>query len=179
MGKLQLELIYPAAPIGISFYTLQLVGYLLDVYWGITEFQPSLLKMVLFAGYYPQMTSGPISRYNMLKSTLYSEHNATWRNITFGLERMLWGVFKKLVISERAGVIVDTIYSNTDKYDGFYIFIASALFMMQLYTDFSGCMDIVIGASECYGIVLPENFRTPFFSRTVQECVETKRAIVE
>lgn len=169
MGRLHIDLLQLAAPVGISFYTLQLAGYLLDVYWGITEYQPSFLKTMLFAGYFPQMTSGPISRYAMLKDTLYSGHKASWQNITFGLERMLWGVFKKLVISERAGIIVDTIYGNPDKYDGFYIIVASALFMMQLYTDFSGCMDIVIGASECYGIELPENFRTPFFSRTVQE----------
>ena len=82
---------------------------------------------------------------------------------------MLWGVFKKLVISARLGVLVDTIYGDIEKYPGLYIWLAAALFMFQLYTDFSGCMDIIIGASECYGIVLPENFRTPFFSRSVQE----------
>ena len=89
--------------------------------------------------------------------------------MTFGLQRILWGVFKKLVISARLGVIVDTIYADTATYNGFYIWLAAALFMFQLYTDFSGCMDIVLGASECYGVTLPENFRTPFFSRSVQE----------
>lgn len=168
-GRFHLSFLQLAAPIGISFYTLQLVGYLLDVYWGIVEYQPSFLKTALFAAYYPQLTSGPISRYSQLKDQLYVGHQFSWKNVTFGLQRMMWGIFKKLVVSERAGMIVDTIYGDTATYDGLYIVWAAVLFMMQLYADFSGCMDIIIGASECYGIMLPENFRTPFFSRSVQE----------
>ena len=158
-----------AAPIGISYYTLQIIGYLLNVYWGITTADKECLKTALFVCYYPQLTSGPIARHEELRESLYSGHSFDWQNITYGFQRILWGIFKKLVISSRAGVIVDTIYSDTLRYDGFYIWVAAALFMLQLYTDFSGCMDIVIGASECYGIVLPENFRTPFFSKSVQE----------
>lgn len=158
-----------AAPIGISYYTFTAVGYLIDTYWGITEPQANLLKTALFVGYYPQLTSGPITRYSEMGNRLYEGHRFDYKTVTFGLQRMLWGVFKKLVISARLGIIVDTIYSNPVSHPGLYIWLAAALFMFQLYTDFSGCMDIIIGASECYGIILPENFRTPFFSRSVQE----------
>lgn len=158
-----------AAPLGISFYTMQVLAYIIDVYWGETKPQTSFLRTALFIGYWPQLKSGPIARHNEMKDQLYKEHDLSWKNVTFGLQRMMWGIFKSLVISNRLGIMVDTIYGDTIKYNGFYIWFAASAFMLQLYTDFSGCMDIVLGASECYGIVLPENFRTPFFSRSVQE----------
>lgn len=158
-----------AVPIGISFYTLSTVGYLLDCYWGISSPQDSLLKTALFVGYYPQLTSGPITRYRQMEGQLYAGHAFDYRTVVFGLQRILWGFFLKLVVSWRLGTIVDTIYGNPQRYPGIYIWLAAVLFMFQLFTDFSGCMDIIIGVSECYGIMLPENFRTPFFSRSVQE----------
>lgn len=157
-----------AAPLGISFYTFTALGYLLDSYWGITSPEKNIVKGALLVGYWPQLTSGPITRHGEMGS-LYERHRFDYRMVTFGLQRMLWGAFKKLVISARLGIIVDTIYGNTKLYNGLYVWLAAALFPIQLYTDFSGCMDIIIGASECYGITLPENFRTPFFSRSVQE----------
>ncbi len=157
------------APLGISFYTLQLVGMLLDSYWGIAEPDANVLRTALFVGYWPQLTSGPIARWSEIGTPLFEGHALDWKNIVFGLERMLWGAFKKLVISAPLGVIVDTIYADTAAYPGLYVWLAAVLFMFQLYTDFSGCMDIVLGASECYGVTLPENFRTPFFARSVQE----------
>ncbi len=157
------------APIGISYYTIQTVAYILDVYWDITRPQKGFFKTALFVGYWPQLKCGPIARFSDMKDQLYCGHDFSFRNVTFGLQRMIWGIFKSLVISNRLGIMVDTIYGNTVVYNGFYIWFAAIAFMLQLYTDFSGCMDIVIGASECYGIILPENFRTPFFSRTVQE----------
>ena len=168
-AKPPLHELHLAAPIGLSFYAVQVTGYLLDVYWDITPPQRSLLKTLLFAGFYPQLTSGPIARYAQVKDSLYGEHAFDSKRISDGLLRMLWGVFKKLVISVRAGVIVDTIYADTGRYNGLYIWLAAVLFMLQLYTDCPGCMDIIIGAAECYGVTLPENFRTPFFSQTVQE----------
>lgn len=158
-----------AAPIGISFYTLSAVGYLLNCYWGLTAPQKSLAKTALFVGYWPILTSGPILRYEEMADRLFRGHDFNYRTITFGLQRLLWGLFQKLVIAPRLGVAVDTIYGAPTTYPGFYIWLAAALFMLQLYTDFSGCMDIIIGASECYGVKLPENFRTPFFSRSIQE----------
>ena len=157
------------APLGISFYTLQSVGYLLDAYWDICPIQPSVWKTALFVGYYPQLTSGPIARYRDMHERLYAPHGFDSRRVAFGLQRMLWGIFKKLVISARAGVVANTVFADPAAHPGFLVWIGAALFTLQLYTDFSGCMDIVLGISECYGIPLPENFRTPFFSRSVQE----------
>lgn len=157
------------SPLGISFYTFTALGYLLDTYWGMVEPAGNMLKTALFIGYYPQLTSGPITRYGDMSEKLFEGHRFDYDRVTFGLQRLLWGVFKKIVISARLGIIVDTIYGNTMVYNGLYIWLAAVLFMFQLYTDFSGCMDIVLGASECYGVILPENFRTPFFSRSVQE----------
>ncbi len=159
----------PASPPGVSFYTLTAVGYLLDSYWGISPVQPNLLKTALFIGYYPQLISGPITRYRQIEPQLFTPHRFDYVQVCFGLQRMVWGFFKKLVLSARLGILVDTIYAHPERYTGLYIWLAAALFLFQLYTDFSGCMDIVLGASECYGVLLPENFKTPFFSRSVQE----------
>ena len=156
-------------PLGISFYTLQAIGMMADSLWGVIIPEKNLLKTALFIGYYPLLTSGPIARYGELSRELFSGHDFSLTNITRGLQRMLWGLFKKLVLSSRLAVIVNAVYADTEFYNGFYIWIAAALFMFQLYTDFSGCMDIIIGASETFGVRLPENFRTPFFSRSVQE----------
>lgn len=157
------------SPIGISFYTIISVGYILDCYWEIVQPERNILKTALFISYYPQLTSGPITRYSQMKVELFEEKRFSYKNISFGCQRILWGLFKKIVISSRAALIVDGIYADPDTYTGLYIWLAAFLFMLQLYTDFSGCMDIIIGVSECYGIKLPENFRTPFFSTSVQE----------
>jgi len=158
-----------AAPIGISFYTLSAIGYIADCYWGVCEPTGSFFKDLLFISYWPILTSGPILKHSVVTKELYSEHRFDINRISSGAQRMLWGISKKIVISSRLGMVVDTIYADPETYHGFYIWIAAVMFMLQLYTDFSGCMDIAIGASECYGIALPENFRRPFFSKSLQE----------
>ena len=168
-NKIDLGLVRIPAPIGISFYTFISVGYILDCYWELEEPQTNLLKTALFIGYYPQLTSGPIYRYSEMKDQLYEGHDFRYKNIAFGCQRILWGIFKKLVISSRVAIIVDGIYADVNTYNGLYIWLSAALFILQLYTDFSGCMDIILGVSECYGIILPENFKTPFRSTSVQE----------
>lgn len=157
------------APLGISYYTLNMISYLLDLYWKIGKVQKNLIKFILFAGYFPIMTSGPIVRYRETEDILYEGHKFNYQNICFGVQRILWGLFKKLVVSERLALIVNTIYTDYNTYAGIYIFIAVICFVFQLYTDFSGCIDIVLGVSELFGIKLPENFETPFFSKNVSE----------
>lgn len=157
------------APLGISFYTLQIIGYLCDSYWGIVKTEHNIFKLALFGCWFPQMTSGPISRYEQISKQLVSGYSFDFSRVTFGMQRMIWGFFKKFVISDRLGLFVSVIYADPSTYSGVYIWLATFAFTLQLYTDFSGCMDIVIGASECFGIVLPENFRTPFFSQSIRE----------
>ena len=157
------------APIGISFYTLTAVGYVIDVYRGVIEPQKNILKHALYVLYFPQLVSGPITRYSEMEKQLWIGHTFECHHLLFGFQRILWGVFKKIVIAERLAIIVNSVYENYYELNGVYIVIATMAFAFQLYSDFSGCMDIVIGTSEMFGIVLPENFRAPFFSKSDSE----------
>ncbi|MFA6846102.1 MAG: MBOAT family O-acyltransferase, partial [Sphaerochaetaceae bacterium] len=157
------------ASLGISYYTLQVVGYLTDVYWGIAPAQRNLCKMALFAGFFPQMVSGPISRYGFLESTLYARHDFDYGKVCMGLQRMLWGVLKKMVIADHLFPFTEMVFNDSGNYSGVFVWIGTLLYVLQIYADFSGCMDIALGASECFGITLPENFREPFASVTIQE----------
>ncbi len=156
-------------PLGLSFYTFILLGYFLEVYNGIGKEQRSFAKTALFGLYFPVMISGPIFNTRESGDQFFEHHPFDYKNVTFGLQRMLWGFFKELVISERLALIVNTVYNNDTEYQGAYIWIATVAFAFQLYTNFSGCMDIVIGLSQTFGIVLPENFRTPFFAKNISE----------
>jgi len=162
---------YPAwvVPLGISYFTLILISYTLDVYWGISESQRNPLKLLLFAGYFPQLVTGPFTRYKDMKSQLFESKSFSFEQVCFGLQRIVWGLFKKLIMAERLNVIVSTIYGCSDTYTGTYIFVGAFSFVLQLYIDFSSSMDIVIGVSQLFGIVLPENFRTPFYSLNLSE----------
>lgn len=157
------------ASLGISFYALQMIGYLTDCYWGIAKSQKNIGKLALYNIYFPQMISGPINKYSNLSESLYAEHKFDATNLREGGFRVLQGFFKKLVVSEQLTVIVNYLYANYTEYDGIYVWIGTALYLLQLYSDFSGCMDIVLGASKCFGIDMAENFKAPFCSTSVQE----------
>ena len=154
--------------LGMGYYTLQVLGYIIDCYWENVKPQKNPFKLFLFVAYFPQLTTGPISRYYNLES-LYEPHSFDYSRICFGAQRILWGFFKKIVIAERVGVIVSGIMGDPEGYYGLYSWIAVLLYPIQMYTDFSGCMDIVLGTSEIFGISLAENFNNPFFARTSQE----------
>lgn len=156
-------------PLGISFYTFSLLGYVIDVYYGLAEHQKNGLKLALYGMYFPNLISGPILKYREHAERFFAPHAFDYRQVTRGLQRMVWGFFKKLVIAERLGVLVNTVYGSYETFSGAYIWVATVAYAFQLYTDFSGCMDIVLGMSESLGISLPENFRTPFFSKSVAE----------
>ena len=156
-------------PLGVSFYTFSLLGYVIDVYYGIAAPQQNYLKLMLYGLYFPAVISGPILKYREHGEQFFEPHPFDYVRVTRGLQRMLWGFFKKLVIAERLGTMVDTVYGGYVDYPGAFIWFATVCYAFQLYTDFSGCMDIVLGISESFGILLPENFRTPFLSRSVAE----------
>lgn len=154
--------------LGMGYYTAQVIGYILDCYWGNVKPQKNFLKLFLFVCFFPQLTVGPISRYGDMQC-LYEKHKFSYDNMCLGCQRILWGVFKKLVISDRVGLLISGIWSGATVENGFYPWIAMLLYPLQIYTDFSGCMDIVLGAAELFDIHLAENFKNPFFSRSVQE----------
>lgn len=156
-------------PLGLSFYTFSILGYVIDVYNGIAAPQKNLFKLMLYGMYFPAILSGPILRYREDGEQFFLPHPFDYRQVTFGLQRMVWGFFKTLVISERMNLIVNTVYNNYSGYPGAYIWLATVCYAFQLYTNFSGCMDIVLGMSLSFGLKLPENFSTPFFSKNISE----------
>lgn len=156
-------------PLGISFYTFQSVGYLVDVYRNKYSAERNLVKYALFVSYFPQIVQGPISRYDELSSQLFEGRPFQYQNVKYGIQLMVWGYMKKLIIANRMAVMTTAIWGNTDRYQGFYIVAASLLSYLELYADFSGGIDIARGASQAMGIVLPDNFKRPFFADSLAE----------
>lgn len=156
-------------PLGISFYTFQAVGYLLDVYWNKVEAQHNFLKFTLFVSFFPQLIQGPISRYGDMAPSLYAEHDFNWKQMRFGMERILWGYFKKLVVADRIATALIMLKSDPDYYTGVYVFVAMLFYAIQLYADFTGGIDITIGIAQVFGIHLEENFIRPYFSKNIVE----------
>lgn len=158
-----------AAPLGISYYTLQSMGYVLDVYKGKCRPEQNFFKSSLFIIFFPQMTQGPIGRFSDLAPQLFAPHSFSYANLSMGCQRMLWGFFKKSVIADRLKPVADEIFGNYSQYGGMTLFLGCVYLSVQIYADFSGYMDIVSGASEILGIRLAENFRRPFFSCSLAE----------
>ncbi|MCR4740620.1 MAG: hypothetical protein K5886_10245 [Lachnospiraceae bacterium] len=159
------------SPPRISYFMLIIIGYITEVHWGRIKAFMNPGRLVLLASYFPLMTSGPIIEYSDVEGSLFGpeKHRFSYDRFVSGMMRILWGCFKKLVISERLAMVVNTVYADYEVYSGFYIWVAVIFFAMQLYTDFSGLMDIVLGMSEILSIDLPENFDTPFYSVSLAE----------
>lgn len=157
-------------PLGMSFYTFQTIGYLIDVYRDEIPAEKNIWKYALFVSYFPQIIQGPINRYRQLGAQLYAGTKFDLRNLKMGFWLFLWGMFKKLVISDRISVFVNTVLgSDLSEAPGSIILLGVFAFNLQLYTDFSGGIDMVQGISGMFGIEMAENFRRPFFSRTLGE----------
>ena len=158
-------------PLGISIYTLQISGYLIDVYRGKYAADRNFLQFLLFASWFPQLVQGPISRHGVLANQLYRGNDFDWNRAKSGALCMLWGLFKKMVIADRLAMIVNPIFTGFEAqgYAGMYIWIALVLYSFQIYADFSGGMDVVLGISEIFGIRMTENFRRPMLAGSVAE----------
>lgn len=155
-------------PLGISFYTFQSSGYLLDVYWKRTLPERNIFRYGLFVSFFPQILQGPIGRHARLAEQLYIGHSFEWSRIQSGLERILWGFFKKMVLADWAAVFVEAIFGNPEYYNGLAIF-GVLFYSVQLYADFSGGMDVVIGIASLFGITLDENFKRPYFAVSISD----------
>lgn len=156
-------------PLGISYYTMSLIGYLMDVYWRKERAEKNYCKLLLFAIYFPKVFQGPISRHKELAKQLNEGHRFDYHNYCFGWQRILWGYFKKLVIADRLSILVNLVFGHYESYHGAQFLLAAVFGALQLYCDFSGCMDIALGVSQIFGITLKENFNRPFFSRSAAE----------
>ena len=156
-------------PIGISFYTLQAVSYVFDVYRRKIRADYNLLRLALFMSFFPQIMEGPICRYSDTAEQLWSVPKIRQQNLTFGIQRILFGLIKKIVIADRLNLLIKTVFSGYESYDGFVIALAAVCYTIQLYMDFSGTMDLALGTGQIFGMRLPENFQRPFFSKTISE----------
>ena len=167
-GK-QIGILNLTLPLGISFYTFQSISYVVDVYRGKHKAQGNFFKHALFVSFFPQLLQGPIGRYERLGSQLYEGHSYNLKELQFGVQRILWGFFKKMVLADRVNAAVLLIFHNYWNYGGWYNVLGVLLYSIQLYADFSGGIDIVIGIAQMFGITMDENFRQPYFSRSISE----------
>ncbi len=151
-------------PLGISFYTFQSMGYLIDVYNGKYAPQKSLPRFALFVSFFPQLIQGPIGRYDALAPQLLASNRFDGRNIFDGAVLILWGFFKKKVIADRALPLVAAVFGDQGAYGGAVIVLAVLFYSLQQYADFSGGIDIVTGIARLMGIKLAPNFKRPYFS---------------
>ena len=156
-------------PVGISYYTFSLVGYMADVYWRKEKAEKNICKLLNFTLYFPKLLQGPISKYRTIAEQLNQGSKFNYRQFCYGLQRMLWGYFKKLVIADRLNIVTAEVFGKPENYHGSVLLVAAVLSAVQIYCDFSGYMDIALGVSEVFGVKLEENFKRPFASRSAAE----------
>ena len=158
-----------AVPVGISFFTFQAVGYMLDVYHGRVKAEKNLLDYVLFVSFFPQVTSGPISTAEDLMPQIKTTHTFDYEQGKQGLKQLLWGMFIKLVVADRLGMFVDTVYGDYVHYSGMACFVASVFYTVQIYCDFAGYSLMAIGIARTLGFNLIDNFRRPYLAASITD----------
>lgn len=156
-------------PLGISYYTLSMIGYAADVYYGKIAPEKNFFRLLLFAVYFPHIVEGPIAEYKSLSAQFSAPKALTYDRFLRAGERILLGLMKKMLLADRAGMIADVVFGDPGAYRSLAAACAIVMYTVQLYMDFSGCIDLVCGVSELFGIDLAQNFRRPFFSQTIQE----------
>ena len=156
------------APIGISYYTLQMISYLMDISSGKIHADHSIVDFAVYASFFPTLIQGPITRFNEIKDSILTCNPITYQNLKFGSQRILFGLMKKMIIADRLDPAVSKIFTSYTQ-DGLFSLIGAVLCTIQLYMDFSGIVDICLGSAEIFGIKLPENFRQPFFAENASD----------
>lgn len=156
-------------PVGISFYTFQTVGYVVDVYRGDMPAEKHFGIYALFVSFFPQLVAGPIERATNLLPQFYEKHTLSTAQTSAGLRKILLGLFKKMLVADYVATFVNQVYNNVADYSGTSIIVATFLFAIQIYCDFSGYSDIARGSAQIMGFRLMENFRSPYYSRSVRE----------
>lgn len=156
-------------PVGVSFYTFQTLGYVIDVYRGEVKAERHFGKYATFIAFFPQLVAGPIERTKNLMPQILEEHKFDYDKAASGMRLMAWGFFKKIVIADTLAVSVDTVYDSLRLFHGFPLLVSSLLFSIQIYCDFSGYSDIAIGTARLFGIDLMQNFNSPYFASSVRD----------
>lgn len=159
-------------PVGISFYTFQAMGYMIDVYRGTVKAERNFIRYALFVSFFPQLVAGPIERSGHLLGQIEKiAHGKSWKfdQVTRGLLLMLWGFFMKMVIADRAAVLVNQVFERYYLYSGMALVLAGIFFSLQIYCDFASYSIIAMGAAKILGIELMANFEAPFFSKSIAQ----------
>ena len=156
-------------PVGISFYTFQTLSYTIDVYRGARKAERHLGLFALYVAFFPQLVAGPIERSTRLLPQFYNTYRFDYDRVVDGLRLMLWGFFKKMVIADHIAKYVDAVYADPTGYTGVPVWLATYFFAFQIYCDFSGYSDIAIGGAKVMGYDLMDNFRRPYFSKSIGE----------
>lgn len=156
-------------PVGISFYTFQSMSYTIDVYRRITEPERHFGRFAVYVAFFPQLVAGPIERSWHLLPQFESRRSIRFADVRHGLQLMLWGSFKKIVIADSIAIVVATVYGQPEDFSGPYLALATFLFAVQIYCDFSGYSDIAIGCARILGYDLMVNFRRPYFAASMTE----------
>lgn len=156
-------------PVGISFYTFQAIGYMMDVYRRTIRPESSLMTYCLFVSFFPQLVAGPIERAKNLLPQFHERHRFDAGLLMTGLNMMLWGYFMKLCIAENVAPYVNSVFNNIGMHNGKSIWLATFFFTFQIFCDFGGYSLIAIGAARCMGFRLMQNFRQPYLARNVQD----------
>lgn len=156
-------------PVGISFYTFHGISYVIDMYNNKIEPERNLINYGVFVSFFPLLVAGPIERATHLLPQIKKERTFSYIKSVDGLKRILWGLFKKMVIADNCADIVNTIFGNFSTYSGSTLFLGGILFSIQIYCDFSGYSDVALGTAQLFGITLLKNFSYPYFSRDIAE----------
>ncbi len=156
-------------PVGISFYTFQTLSYSIDVYRGDREPERHLGIFAVYVSYFPQLVAGPIERSTTLMPQFHESHQFDAQRASNGLRRIMWGMFMKVVVADRLAIYVDAVFNNPTHHGGLTNIVATIFFVFQIYCDFAGYSNIAIGTAQVMGYRLMENFRRPFFARSVSE----------
>lgn len=156
-------------PIGLSFHTFQSLSYVIEVYRGNQKAERHFGIYALYVMFFPQLVAGPIERPQNLLHQFRIKHQFNYKRVTDGLKLILWGLFKKVVIADRLSIYVDIVYSDPGNFSGNAVILATYFFAFQIFCDFSGYSDIAIGSAQVMGFNLMDNFRRPYFSKTIAE----------
>lgn len=156
-------------PLGLSFHTFQAVSYTIEVYRGHQRAERNFFIYALYVMFYPQLVAGPIERPQNLLHQFMTRQKFSWQNLLFGLQLIIWGLFKKVVIADRLTVLVDTVFGQPQNFSGGAIAIAVYFFTIQIYCDFSGYSDIARGTAQVMGYDLMVNFNKPYSASSIQD----------
>lgn len=155
-------------PIGISFYTFQILSYVIDLYWGKVGVQKNYFRLLLYVSFFPQLIAGPIVRYETVEKEI-SDRKTTLDGFINGFKRFIWGLAKKVIIANNVAIFCDYIYNNYSSYGSNILWVAAICYTLQIYFDFSGYSDMAIGLGKMFGFNFLENFNYPYIATSITD----------